>query len=153
MDPDDHRKPSRVGDPGRTDDVQVQAVFRHLIADIVTAVADAVRRIRGCIPDAFPGGVKMLRDGEARRHLGIGNAQEEVLIVLSRVDTSVGAILHRDDGGGILLAHGQRIGDGHMQAEASGHEGSVEPASHAFDEKETTFSGPLSITRAPWSGR
>jgi hypothetical protein len=54
VDPDGHGQIGSGVDAGGADDVQVQAVFRKRVANLVTAVADTVRRVGESIASAFP---------------------------------------------------------------------------------------------------
>ena len=74
VDPHRDGQLSVPGHAGRADDVDVQAVLRLLVANLVTPVAVAVQWVLGSWPAALPGGVEALRDSETRRHLDILSA-------------------------------------------------------------------------------
>lgn len=131
MNPDSHRQGRRGRNAGRSDDIEVQAVLGNLIANLVAAVADAVRRVRRGIPHPLPGRVQMLRDGESRRFLRIRHAQEEVLAVLRRVDAGVRAVPGLDDWSTSSKSR-QGIGEGCETCQAGGQKRRREPTGHRF---------------------
>jgi hypothetical protein len=69
VDPDSHREVGSVRDTRRPDHVEIQAIFRDRVAHVVTAIADAVRRVFRGVADTLPGRVQVLGDCETRRHL------------------------------------------------------------------------------------
>ena len=79
-----------------THDVEVKAVFRDRVAELVTTVANTGVGILSCLVSAVVGRVQGLRVLEAEsvnRRLGVRDTQEVVLVVSGRVDTGDGTVL------------------------------------------------------------
>lgn len=54
MDPDSNRKTSGVLDAGRTDNIQIEAVLRLFVSDLVRAITVAMRRVLGGLVNTLP---------------------------------------------------------------------------------------------------
>lgn len=158
MDPNDHGQVGGLVDARGTDDIEVQAVLGHGVANVVVAVSNAMGRVARGVVRADPARVQWLGDGEpgwflrpgqlcgtphprawgrvTGTDLCIWHAQEEVLMVLGRVHARVGAVLDRHNRRGQgTLAPKSSIFGGRGKPRTAGCQQSQEPRRHGGDEE------------------
>lgn len=111
MDPDGDREIRGIFYASRSHDIQIEAVLRLGVSDLIGAIAKAVGGVLDSFVSSTPRRVQLFRQRESlgwlrRRRsqydeqlsrtmsdLSIGHAKEEILVILRTINARVGAIL------------------------------------------------------------